>query len=268
MQSQSDINMEVADDTCRRARVWTCSAKSDRGKVRQNNEDAFIVRDDIGVWAVADGMGGHRIGDVASRMIIDALAPATAETRLSALVEDIERRLLQANSDIIQYARTLFAQNASMGSTLVSLILKGQVGACLWVGDSRLYRWRNHSLTQLSRDHSQVQELVDNGLLEPAAARQHPQAHVITRAIGAELECQIDLNVFNAQANDVFLLCSDGLSNTVSSDEIERLLPAGSAEDAAAALMEAALAHGAPDNVTLIVIKSAFGPPSDTGDDH
>ncbi len=248
------------DDTCRRPRVWTCSAKSDRGKVRQINEDAFLARDDIGLWAVADGMGGHSIGDVASRMIIDALAPATAEPRLSALVESVEERLLQANNDIIQYSRTLFEKDASMGSTLVSLVLKGQVGACLWVGDSRLYRWRKQHLTQLTRDHSQVQELIDRGLLDPTKARQHPQANVITRAIGADTGCLIDLNVFNAQPGDVFLLCSDGLSNTVPPDELGRLLPLGSAEEAACALLDSALARGAPDNVTLIVVKTAFGP--------
>lgn len=245
----------MSDTTTRRPQLWVSSQMSHPGMVRENNEDALISRPEIGFWAVADGMGGHQVGDVASRMIIEALAHVTGAPRLADFVELVEARLLEANRDILEYASVMFEGGATMGSTLVSLLIAGQVGACLWAGDSRLYRLRAGQLTQLSRDHSHVQDLITLGLLDEADAIGHPQGNVITRAVGVERDVRLDLNVFNTQPGDTFLLCTDGLHNVVSAARIAELLSLPSAELATERLLQAALAAGAPDNVSAIVIK-------------
>lgn len=247
------------DPTCPRPLAWLCSAKSDRGSVRKVNEDAWLRRPEIGLWAVADGMGGHQVGDLASRMVVEALHSVPCEPSLSPMVDAVEARLMQANCDILAYAEAMFAPGAIMGTTVASLILKGRAGSCLWMGDSRLYRWRSGQLCQLTRDHSQVQEMVDLGILPPAQAYRHPQAHVITRAVGVQARCFVDLTAFDAQFGDVFLLCSDGLTGAIAPQTIAGILPVGSADDATEALIDAALGQGASDNVTAVVVKCVHG---------
>jgi serine/threonine protein phosphatase PrpC len=246
------------DRTFRRPIEWRCGAQTHVGAVRQINEDAVLTRGDIGLWAVADGMGGHEVGDVASRMIVEALEQVTGRERLSDFVDEVEQSLLDVNQRILDYADLMF-DNATMGSTLVSLLICGRVGVCLWAGDSRLYRLRNHQLTQLSRDHSHVQELIEMGAIAPEDAAKHPHANVITRAVGVEDPGFIDINAFNAQIGDTFLLCSDGLYNTMSDEEISDLLSGRDAQQVAEALVQLSLERGAPDNVSVIVIKGEAG---------
>lgn len=248
----------VTDRTFRRPIDWRSGARTDVGVVREINEDALMARPEIGLWAVADGMGGHEVGDVASRMIIDALERVENTEKLSDFVDAVEQTLMDVNGGILDYADLMF-DKATMGSTLVALVIRGRVGICLWAGDSRLYRLRNHQLTQLSRDHSHVQELIEMGALEPEEAARHPNANIITRAIGVEEEGFVDINVFNAQIGDTFLLCSDGLHNIVTDEDIVRILGGRDTQQMAEELVEASLARGAPDNVSVVVVRGEPG---------
>lgn len=247
------------EPTLKRPIEWHSGSGTDVGMVREINEDALICRPEVGLWAVADGMGGHRVGDLASGMIVEALKEVREGTSLADFVEAVEDCLIGVNQEIITYSNQ-FLNRAIMGSTLVSLLIYGRVGVCLWVGDSRLYRLRNHQLTSLSRDHSHVQELIEMGAIEPEEAEGHPQANVITRAIGVDQAGMIDLNVFNTQIGDTFLLCSDGLYNSVPSNEMVHLLAQASTAQAAQDLVDAALKKGASDNVSVIVVRGEPGP--------
>lgn len=256
---ESSLNSNtMTDHTFRRPIDWRSGARTDVGAVREVNEDALVTRPAIGLWAVADGMGGHEVGDVASRMIVEALAEVEGVERLSGFVDTVEQALMNANAGILDYA-DLMLDKATMGSTLVALVIRGRVGVCLWAGDSRLYRLRNHQLSQLSRDHSHVQELIEMGALEPEEAARHPNANVITRAVGVEEEGFIDVNVFNTQIGDTFLLCSDGLHNAVKEQDIVRILGGRDTQQMAEELVEAALANGAPDNVSVVVVRGEPG---------
>jgi serine/threonine protein phosphatase PrpC len=246
------------DRTFRRPIDWRSGACTDVGAVREVNEDALIEREDIGLWAVADGMGGHEVGDVASRMIVERLAMVESADRLSDFVDVVEQAVLEVNRDILDYADVMF-DKATMGSTLVTLVLRGRVGVCLWAGDSRLYRLRNHHLTQLSRDHSHVQELIEMGTIRPEDAARHPNANIITRAIGVEEDSFVDINVFNAQIGDTFLLCSDGLHNMVPEEDLLRILGGRDTQQMAQELVQASLARGAPDNVSVVVVRGEPG---------
>ena len=143
-----------------------------------------------------------------------------------------------------------------LGSTVISLLIQGQVGVCLWAGDSRLYLLRNNQLQQLSRDHSHVQELIDQGTITEEDAINHPDANVITRAVGTSNELYIDINAFNVQIGDTFLLCSDGLYNAVDEAEIEHQMRSHDTDNAVKQLIVKALENGAPDNVSIIIVKS------------
>lgn len=248
----------LSDRTFRRPIHWFSGARTDVGAVREINEDALILRPRIGLWAVADGMGGHEVGDVASRMIVDALEQVETADQLSQFVDQVEQCLIDVNRQILDYSDLMF-DSATMGSTLVALMIRGRVGVCIWAGDSRLYRLRNHQLTQISRDHSHVQELLDMGAISPEEAANHPNANIITRAIGVEDEGFVDITVFNTQIGDTFLLCSDGLYNAVNEERIATILTGRDAQQAAEALVDASLENGAPDNVSVVVVKGEPG---------
>ena len=244
--------------THRRPVKWSSFAQTDKGMIREVNEDAIISREDIGLWAVADGMGGHAIGDVASTMVIDSLAEAASKSYLNDSVVAVEDCLLQANSNIYAYSQRML-DGATMGTTVIALLLHDQVGVCFWVGDSRLYRHRDNELLQLTRDHSQVEEWLQQGLLQPEEAGNHPQRNVITRAVGVEDQLNIDMDVFDASIGDTFLLCSDGLYNAIDRKQIVDGLSCREAKEAVTTLMTAALANGASDNVSIIVVKGEPG---------
>ncbi|WP_225769738.1 PP2C family serine/threonine-protein phosphatase [Inquilinus sp. Marseille-Q2685] len=225
------------------------AAKTDAGAVRQHNEDAFLLRPEHGLWAVADGMGGHLRGDHASRMVMDALAQGDA----AAAIDEIRARIAVAHRALLREAASL-GDGAVIGATAVILVVRDGRYTCLWAGDSRLYRLRDGVLRQLTRDHSYVQRLIDSGSLTPEEGRRHPGANVITRAVGASGPLELDLVEGDSRPGDVYLLCSDGLTNVVTDAEIADRLGALSCEQASVALLELALARGAPDNVTIVVI--------------
>jgi serine/threonine protein phosphatase PrpC len=222
------------------------------GLVRQRNEDAFLDRPDIGIWAVADGMGGHAAGDLASASIVTALDAIEPATGLDAFVEVAAAELTAVDRALRSRAAKL-GPYAVIASTVVVFFAKDDDVAALWTGDSRLYRWRDDELRQLTKDHSKVQELVDTGLLRSDQARHHPQSNIVTRSVGGgpfELGQLRDW----ALPGDRFLLCSDGLTNVVSDAEIAAELGAAPPREAALRLRDHVLARGAPDNVTIVIV--------------
>lgn len=236
---------------------WACAGRSDRGAKRKINEDSILLRTDAGVWLAADGMGGHEAGDVASRMVADAVARVRAAGKLSEVVDRVEEALVKVNLALREHAARAFG-GRTMGSTVVSLVANDRLGVCLWAGDSRLYRLRGGRLEQLSRDHSEVQELVDRGLLTEEDAVNHPNSNVITRAVGGVPDLFLDAMLFEIRRGDVFVLCSDGLYNELSADEIRSLI-GDDLEASADRLIQATLAKGARDNVSLVLVRSENG---------
>jgi len=218
------------------------------------NEDAFLNRNNDGLWVVADGMGGHEAGEVASDMITTSLGQLNLQNPLSEVVDAIEDSLLEVNHKIRNYSRT-HCEGRTMGSTVVSLFVRDNLGICQWAGDSRLYRFRNQALERVSDDHSQVNELLSRGMITAAEAQSHPASNVITRAVGASETLYVDITVMELQAGDIYLLCSDGLYGALAESEIARHLAAGDVEAATHNLIESALQAGARDNVTVIAVK-------------
>lgn len=238
--------------------TWTSAAASDVGSKRKINEDALLARPEAGLWVVADGMGGHAAGDVASHAIIHPLQQLSRAEALADFVEDVEDILLSVNQQLRDYARDQLG-GRTVGSTVVSLLLSQRTGVCLWAGDSRLYRLRQGQLSRVSRDHSAVQEMVEAGAISQAEADGHPKSNVITRAVGGADTLFVDAAVFAPEAGDVYLLCSDGLYNEVAEDSIRRKL-ALAPEEAVRKLIDEALANGGRDNISVIVIQLAGVP--------
>ncbi len=209
---------------------------------------------DRGLWAVADGMGGHAAGDFASAAVVNALAGITGRpASLGALVGEVRQQLEGVNRALNREARERGQQ--VIGSTVVVLMLSGRHAVALWAGDSRAYLYRQGELTQLTRDHSQVEELVSRGLLTPEQAEHHPASNIITRAIGVSGQVELDSQMYELAEGDSFLLCSDGLYRELSPDEMQEHLGSGDCQQACKALVDAALARGARDNVSVVVIR-------------
>lgn len=240
--------------TIRRPIKWRSAHNCHVGLVREINEDAILSLPDQQLWAVADGMGGYEAGNIASDMIVSSLKNLTQLDGLNETVDNVEDSLIDVNHRILEYA-DIMLDGHTLGSTVVTLIIKGRVGICLWAGDSRLCRYRNRQLIQLSRDHSQVEEQLMQGRITPEEAGNHPDSNVITRAIGADAEIYIDINAFSVQLGDIFLLCSDGLYNMVSNDQIAATLASQPIEKAVDALIQKALDNGADDNVSVILVQ-------------
>ena len=234
---------------------WQYCALTDQGVKRKHNEDAVVAVPDIALWAVADGMGGHEAGDVASKMVVDALASVQRPDNFSLFVDAVEDALIAVNQTMRDLAGREYA-GRTMGSTVVSLLGADGYGACVWAGDSRLYRLRGGNLEMLSRDHSQVQRLVDAGVLSEAEADVHPNSNVITRAVGGAAALVVDVVMFDVLPGDRYLLCSDGLHNELSKDVIAATLAQGPVSDAAQSLIDQTVQNGARDNVSVIVIEA------------
>ena len=245
----------MSDTTVRRPIKWNTSFDTNVGMVRTVNEDSVMVNPDAGLWAVADGMGGYEAGDIASKMIVSSLEEIEKGEYLSDVVDKIEDKILDANHRILEYSEIMH-DGRMLGSTIVSLLIKGQVGVCMWAGDSRLYLLRNNQLQQLSRDHSHVQELLDQGTITEEDAINHPDGNVITRAVGTSKELYVDITAFNVQIGDTFLLCSDGLYNAVDESEISYHMQSHDIDNAIKQMIVKSLENGAPDNVSIIMVKS------------
>lgn len=230
-------------------------ALTHRGCVRPANEDA-ILADPAGIlWAVADGMGGHEGGAMAADLVVDSLAAIRDD---AAPAEALEAAIETANARVREAAAARGAR--TMGATVVALFIQGGIAHVAWAGDSRAYLMRGRRLRMLTHDHTLVQDMVDRGELARDAAEGHPEAHIITRAVGAADEIEVDHSAVPLLAGDRLLLCSDGLPRCVYESVIAQLTAEGpDAKAAAEALVRRALDEGAPDNVSVIVVDLVAG---------
>ncbi|NIF53357.1 protein phosphatase 2C domain-containing protein [Burkholderia sp. Ax-1724] len=240
--------------TCASPFRWTSSARSDAGRVREINEDACLDLPEAGRWAVADGMGGHAVGDLASRTVIEALSRLAAPRGIRTLIADTRARLQGANRQLRDEAARRRVQR--IGSTVVVLLAYDRFCGYVWAGDSRIYLYRAGQLRQLTRDHSHVEELRSLGVITEEEARHHPAQHMITRAVGATDLLELDDDAIEVADGDLFLLCSDGLSNELSDADIAGVLTSTERENVCGALVELALARGGRDNITAVVVEA------------
>lgn len=229
----------------------TSYSRTSPGKVRELNEDAYFDNALQGIFAVADGMGGHSAGDVASAKLVDALGKIKSPSTLSEFVEFTEYHILAVNDELFEYGQ---ANKQITGSTVVVLLIVGDFCAYVWAGDSRLYRIRNGRLEQLTTDHTQTEMYVEMGLIDKRDADKFESRNRITRAVGAAKDLILDVEVEELLAGDRFLLCSDGLDKHLKQDEIEEILATGSPESSSKELIETTLNRGANDNVTVCVV--------------
>jgi serine/threonine-protein phosphatase Stp1 len=232
---------------------FECITRTHVGCRRKINEDSLLSRPCL--WAVADGMGGHEAGEVASALVVEMLGPVAAAPSLESRAAAAHSALQEANRRLLVMAQST-GNARTIGSTVVLVATDERSFSCLWAGDSRAYLARAGVLTQLTRDHSLVQQLVDSGDLNSSAAASHPNANIITRAVGAADELVIDSVEGEVHAGDVFLLASDGLTRLIGDAEILQELGACDLEAAADRLIGTCLDRKAPDNVTFIIVKA------------
>lgn len=232
---------------------YDCFAVSHPGRVRTLNEDRHLVVPRSGLWLVADGMGGHDSGEVASAAIVQHLSTIGVASSAPDLRARFEDRVARANAEI--WALSIARGGGIIGSTLAALLIFGQQFACIWLGDSRVYLVRDGVLQQITRDHTEVQELVDRGVLTPEEARVWPRRNVITAAVGSAEAIYPEMQLGQVLPGDVFVLATDGLTTHVGDGEIRDTVLANAPEDACAALLESTLERGGTDNVTIVVLK-------------
>ncbi len=228
---------------------------SHKGYIRIFNEDAYLELPNEKLWVVADGMGGHKRGDYASKAVINALKGFSCNSNKDSLIniiEDLQNRLLEAN-EVCQKA----FRAKRVGSTIV--LLFEYCGHCffLWAGDSRIYRLRNGEIQQMTRDHSLAQEKYEKGELNQDEAKTHHSAHILTRAVGVHRHLRLELDCCPAQAGDRYLLCTDGLHDLISDQELHSKLAIEASEDAVQSLIESALTKGGRDNITAVIVDIA-----------
>jgi len=235
---------------------WTSVALTDTGCTRKINEDAYLDFPDHGLWVVADGMGGHSAGDFASQSIVETLRDTAPGDSISHLANEVKQHLNQVNVKLCEESEK--RGDGIIGSTVVAFLAHpSDQGQCIyiWAGDSRIYLYRRGSLRQLSRDHSQVEELIEQGVLKNEEdAANYAISNYITRAIGADYDLELDAEMIEPQDGDVFVLCSDGLNKEIKDEEIKQHLDQYSLQDATERLIKLCLDRGARDNVTLITV--------------
>jgi len=224
---------------------YRSAAATDVGKVRSVNQDSFVERSDAGLWVVADGLGGHSEGEIASRMVCDALADFTPDAGFEDAIESAHERVRQVNEHLDR-AAARSADGARSGSTVVALLTRGSRCAVLWAGDSRVYRWRSGRLHQLTRDHN---------LAESEGATGN-NANAVTRAVGGESTLTLDLHRDCVRPGDRFLLCTDGLTRAVPDGQIRAWLEHQDIRGAVDGLIRTTLDAGAPDNVTVLIVEA------------
>lgn len=231
---------------------WSSCGVTDTGLHRSHNEDALLDRSDLCLWAVADGMGGHERGEVASAMLCQGLAAVSPDASLASLVDSIDDVVDSVNGQLVAMGAGL-PGGGIVGSTLVVMVACGDFAVCLWAGDSRLYRLRQGTLSLLSEDHSLYSQLRMEGMADESSA-----SNVITRAVGASDMLCLDMDIFVLQPHDRYMLCSDGLYNELDDNTLYRLLNDGSAYEAAHRLVSAARDNGGHDNITAVVADYGF----------
>ncbi|MDQ7016048.1 MAG: protein phosphatase 2C domain-containing protein [Gammaproteobacteria bacterium] len=236
---------------------WNSAAITHMGKVRNNNEDAYLQRPEVGLWVVADGMGGHAYGELASQWIVESLQSLEPPLGFGAYVREVKRALLGVNERLLAEAQR--RGQTTIGSTVVVLVAWRQHCVYLWAGDSRAYLLRNKRLRSLTWDHGPLEEFVARGLVSREESDSYVDSNAITRAVGASKRLELDCHIQAVCRGDVFLLCSDGLYREVENAEIEALLNQGSPQESAEALVTLALSRGARDNVTVVVAAADSG---------
>ncbi|MBZ9702901.1 MULTISPECIES: PP2C family protein-serine/threonine phosphatase [unclassified Mesorhizobium] len=229
---------------------------SHRGCVRELNEDNYLVEPQAGLWLVADGMGGHDAGEVASASIVNHLATIGIASSAPDLRARFEDRLSRANAEIRRISQS---RGITIGSTFAALLAIDGRFACLWAGDSRVYLIREASISQISKDHTEVQELIDKGMLTEAEALTWPRRNVITQAVGVSDEIVIDFQQGEILPGDIFVLSTDGLTAHVTDAEIEAATVSATPQSACENLLETVLARGGTDNVTIVLVRVAGG---------
>jgi protein phosphatase len=225
------------------------------GRVRTHNEDAFLDAPDRRLWVVADGMGGHSAGDVASAMIVERMGKVDPPAGMADFIEKVDNALSAVNEDLRKHAQE---RNVSLiGATVVAMLGGKDFTAIGWAGDSRAYRFQDGKLVRMSRDHSTAQELMDTGQFSAAQLAGKQQGNTITRAVGGEPKLYLDWVVAGFAAGTQFVLCSDGLTKEVPEPMIEEELKKNlSPKETAESLVQAALAAGGRDNVTVVVVRA------------
>lgn len=232
------------------------AARTDQGKVREKNEDAFINYPDRKIWAVADGMGGHDNGEIASRMVVEALADLELAQDFDARVKQITRSLRFVNKQLTQQDKTVVKGQLPpiMGATVVALLIEDYRMACIWAGDSRCYLFRKGNIYQVTKDHAVWQELMDEQQLSMQEAQQQKGSFALTRAIGADEELSLGIVEMEITTGDRFLLCSDGIYQYVSYDQLYQAMSKASPHLAIEQLFHDVLATEAKDNLTAIIV--------------
>ena len=235
---------------------FECASRTNVGLKRKINEDSILAETERGLWVVADGMGGHDAGEVASAMVTDALRCLPMALNIDALTDNAVETIRSVNRELIDLARSS-ERKQTIGTTVVGIAIAEASFRCFWMGDSRAYLLRDGEISRLSHDHSLVQNLVDAGMIKPEEAEAHENANLITRAVGVAETAEVDVVSGDARPGDLFLLASDGLTRVVPDDEIAAELQRSSLAQAADNLIETVLARGAPDNVSLIAVRVA-----------
>lgn len=223
--------------------------------MREVNEDNYIEQPELGLWVVADGMGGHSAGDIASTMVVDGLSVLERTGTNEEFIQKIIDVLSITNQKLRQMAFSRFGKKSMVGSTVVVLVCFEGRYTILWAGDSRVYQYQQGQLKQVTRDHSHVNELIDSGAIPEEEAESHPLANVITRAIGAAQDLNIERLDGDLESGDIFLLCSDGLNKELTDSEIQQFFTTENVVDINKALIHSALIRGAKDNITAISVK-------------
>ncbi len=231
------------------------------GHVRPKNEDSYLLQGEVGIWMVADGMGGHAQGDYASARVTEPISVAQPFTSLEEGVRCVRQAIHERHQNLLDYASQQGLKTVC-GCTVVSLVVFGDQACLLWAGDSRGYHFvrSNQQLQQKTIDHTYIAELVNNGGLSMKQAHQHPYAGMITRAVGMANAFEIDEVYLDLSAGERFLLCSDGLYNELSEFEIRDCLHQGERPgETCRALLTQVLAKPARDNVTILIVDIGDG---------
>ena len=237
---------------------------TDVGRCREANQDELLVKPELRLYAVADGMGGHAAGEIASQMAIESLAEAMSADAQAVHANDVEGASRQLEKALQEGHRKICETVVSrgewrgMGTTIVAMILLDGQAVIGHVGDSRAYLLRDGELSRLTSDHSWVNEQVKLGLMTDEEAHRHPMRNIVTRALGNRTDLQVDISRTEAKAGDVFMLCSDGLNSMLEDPEIQATLEshAGDPEEACRALVDHANRKGGEDNITVIVLNA------------
>jgi len=246
--SNRELEQHVAQAGCFHSRAATHA-----GTANRLNEDAYVNRPDLGLWAVADGAGGHESGEVASAEVAGLLQTVGEGLSAGEVLLEVRSRLEGAHARLRKMASARGA-GVMVATTVVVVLARDEHFACLWAGDSRAYLWRGHALTRITRDHTLVQAMVESGEITEAESFGHPQGNVITNAIGADNDfLELEKRTGQLMPGDRLLLCSDGLFKAISEEQVAELL-SGDGDGGAERLVIAALAAQATDNITVVTI--------------